>query len=483
MDLNRFKYTITKLEKYSFVDGKNSLEGKDVLGDFFEGIVSQGFKQSKGQFFTHKNIVNTLLFGLQLDDLAINTVNNENRLPLMIDPSVGSGTFLIEYMKFITNTLKRDQVEKLQTKRDVQDNLDSWFMPDNRENRWAKDHLYGIENDFDLGSAAKVNMILHGDGSTNIFIKDGLSSFDHYVNENKHNFLNFNEDGGEYKKKINGKFDVVLSNPPFTIKIDENTKEIIKKTFIFGEIDVSESLFIERYYQLLRENGRLGVVLPESIFDTPSQTYIRLFLLKYFKIKSIVSLPQISFKPYTDTKTSLLFAQKKTASELNDWNEHWNVSSKNWSKLVTRVQNLLDVYVLGKDRKNLKSINSITEKDEKIIIEKALEGTIQENELKVNKSGDLFVKYKEELTNFCKHDKKLENEFGFVNPSWVFNDMSKNINYDIFMAEAENVGYKITTRQNLMRPNDLFDLTPEGKINYDQNGKKILNFLRKIQWD
>ena len=51
------------------------------------------------------------------------------------------------------------------------------------------------------------------------------------------------------------------------------------------------------------------------------------------------------------------------------------------------------------------------------------------------------------------------------------------------MAEAENVGYKITTRQNLMRPNDLFDLTPEGKINYDQNGKKILNFLRKIQWD
>ena len=155
MDLNRFKYTITKLEKYSFVDGKNSLEGKDVLGDFFEGIVSQGFKQSKGQFFTHKNIVNTLLFGLQLDDLAINTVNNENRLPLMIDPSVGSGTFLIEYMKFITNTLKRDQVEKLQTKRDVQDNLDSWFMPDNRENRWAKDHLYGIENDFDLGQLQK----------------------------------------------------------------------------------------------------------------------------------------------------------------------------------------------------------------------------------------------------------------------------------------------------------------------------------------
>ena len=103
-------------------------------------------------------------------------------------------------------------------------------------------------------------------------------------------------------------------------KIDDFTKDVIKKTFIFGEKDISESLFIERYYQLLRENGRLGVVLPESTFDTPSQTYMRLFLFKYFKIKAIVSLPQVTFA-YTDTKTSLLFAQKKTNQEIKEWNQ------------------------------------------------------------------------------------------------------------------------------------------------------------------
>ena len=193
-----------------------------------------GFKQSKGQFFTHKNIVNTLLFGLQLDDLAINTVNNENRLPLMIDPSVGSGTFLIEYMKFITNTLQEIRLRNCKQK-DVQDNLIVGLCLIIEKIGGLKIIYMELKMILILWSAAKVNMILHGDGSTNIFIKDGLSSFDHYVNENKHNFLNFNEDGGEYKKKINGKFDVVLSNPPFTIKIDENTKEIIKKTFILAK--------------------------------------------------------------------------------------------------------------------------------------------------------------------------------------------------------------------------------------------------------
>jgi type I restriction enzyme M protein len=52
------------LEKFSFVDGKNNISGKDVLRDFFEGIIRNGFKQSKGQFFTHINIVRFLLWGI-----------------------------------------------------------------------------------------------------------------------------------------------------------------------------------------------------------------------------------------------------------------------------------------------------------------------------------------------------------------------------------------------------------------------------------
>ena len=105
--LTKLKYTVAELERFSFVDGKNSLNGKDILGDFFEGIIREGFKQTKGQFFTHINIVKFMLWGLQLDKLAIERVNNDLEIPYLIDPSAGSGTFLIEYMKFITENVKR----------------------------------------------------------------------------------------------------------------------------------------------------------------------------------------------------------------------------------------------------------------------------------------------------------------------------------------------------------------------------------------
>ena len=102
-----------------------------------------------------------------------------------------------------------------------------------------------------------------------------------------------------------------MTNPPFSVELDNDTKKTVKKEFMFGEKKNSENLFIERWYQLLRENGRFAAVLPESVFDIADNKYIRLFLYKYFKIEAVVSLPQLAFAPYTSTKTSILFAQKR----------------------------------------------------------------------------------------------------------------------------------------------------------------------------
>jgi len=48
--LEKLRYTVSELERYSFVDGKNSFDGKDILGEFFEGIIREGFKQTKDSF-------------------------------------------------------------------------------------------------------------------------------------------------------------------------------------------------------------------------------------------------------------------------------------------------------------------------------------------------------------------------------------------------------------------------------------------------
>jgi len=484
LSLPKLKYTVAELERFSFVDGKNSFDGKDILGDFFEGIIREGFKQTKGQFFTHIHIVKFLLWSLQLDKLAIERVNNDLEIPYLIDPAAGSGTFLIEYMKFITKNLKYKFKDKLATKRAVEDKFNEWFMPNHRENKWAREYIYGIEMNFNLGTATKVNMILHGDGSTNIFVKDGLLPFNFYDKETAPNFLKqYEEDKLYFNKDVNAQFDAIVTNPPFSVSLDNETKKHLSTEFVFGGKKNSENLFVERWYQLLKPNGRLGAVLPESVFDTTENKYIRLFIFKYFKVKAVVSLPQLTFEPFTSTKTSLLFAQKKTKSEIQEWDKLWSKYSNEWSNLKTRCENLLAVYIDGKDRSKLPSIKNLKESEEKEILAKILKDYI-ENEDKKLSAKELIEKYQDELKELCIYDNDTKDVFGFVNTWWVFGEVAKELNYKIFMAEVENIGYKRTKRGEKPMPNELFRTNDKSEVLVDDGVMKTaLDYMRKIQWE
>lgn len=482
--LTKLKYAVSELERLSFVDGKNNFDGKDILGDFFEGIIRDGFKQTKGQFFTHINIVKFLLWGLQLDKLAISRINTDSEIPYLIDPSVGSGTFLIEYMKFITKNIKYRLRSELTDNRDVEDKFNEWFKPDNRENKWARDYIYGIEINFNLGTATKVNMILHGDGSSNIFVKDGLLPFKYYDKETAPNFLNQYREDEQYSNKcVNQQFDIIISNPPFSIELDKDTQKTVKGEFIFGDKKNSENLFIERWYQLLRENGRLGVVLPESVFDTTENKYIRLFIYKYFKVKAVVSLPQLAFEPYTSTKTSLLFAQKKTKEEIQKWNESWSKYTNEWNKLATRCSKEIEHIINGKKFDAKWAIAKETEEQRKINVLRLLKNYIEDDDKRLSLQ-ELIKKYQEEIQELCKYDNDTKDFFGFVNTWWVFGEVAQELNYKIFMAEVENIGYKRTKRGEKSMPNDLYRTSKEGDILINDGiMETALDHLRQVVWE
>jgi type I restriction enzyme M protein len=482
--LSKLKYTVQKFEGLSFVDGKNSFSGKDILGDFFEGIIRNGFKQSKGQFFTHINVVRFMLWGLQADKLAIKRIREDKEIPYMVDPSAGSGTFLLEYMKFITQNIKYRFHEEVGTSRAVNDKLNIWFYPDHQEHIWAKDYLYANEFNFNLGTAIKVNMILHGDGSTNIFIKDGLLPFSKYVKETAPNVLSGSSKDDLYQGlHVNGQFDLILTNPPFSVELDNDTKKTLGKSFLFGNKKNSENLFIERWYQLLRENGRFAAVLPESIFDTTENKYIRLFLYKYFKIKAVVSLPQLTFEPFTSTKTSILFAQKKTKTEIDDWNVAWAESSKTYSHLKTRIENLIAIYDGKKDKSKLPSIKGLTPNEEMDLLRSMLKHYISECNNTLN-AGDLIEKYREELSDLCSYDKDTQDIFGFVNTWWVFGEVVSKLNYTIFMAEADSIGYKRSKRGEKNTSNDLYRIDETGLVLVNDDVREtILDYMREIVWE
>lgn len=323
-------------------------------------------------------------------------------------------------------------------------------------------------------------MILHGDGSTNSFVKDGLLPFRFYVKDHAPNYLETTNDEPLYNdKEINGKFDIAVSNPPFSVDLDKQTQREIKNAFLFSE----------RYYQLLKEGGRLSVVLPESVFDKTENKYIRLFLFKYFNIKAIVSLPQLTFEPFPSTKTSLLFAQKKTAQQVKSWNEKWNKFGKEWSLLKTRITDY-DKYFVKGQKLNKKWAKDVVEDIEqknndniKTNIKRFLKDYImpEDNDLEIK---SLLKNMLMKLKILSKYDKETD-AFGFYNAWWVFGEVAKEMDYDIFMAEAENVGYKRTKRGENPMPNDLFDLEYAPNVldtqtilsDYENN----LSFNKKIQ--
>ena len=482
--LSKLKYTVQELEKYSFVDGKNSFDGKDILGDFFEGIIREGFKQTKGQFFTHINVVRFMLWGLQLDKLAIDRVNHASEIPYIIDPSAGSGTFLIEYMKFITSNLKFRFKDKLDDTRDVKNQFLEWFMPAHRENKWAKDYIYGSEINFNLGTATKVNMILHGDGSTNIFVKDGLLPFKYYDKETAPNFLKQYEPDHLYSdKEVNKQFDVIITNPPFSVDLDNETKMNVKNGFIFGHKKNSENLFIERWYQLLKPNGRFAAVLPESVFDTTENKYIRLFIYKYFKVKAVVSLPQVTFEPFTSTKTSLLFAQKKTQAEIKHWNNLWSKYTKKWNRLKTRCEKEVEHIIKGKAISKKWAIAKETGAKRKENVLHLLKDYLEEDDAKLTLE-DIVKKYQNQIIKLCRVDKDTIGSFDYVNTHWVFSAVANELTYSIFMAEVDHVGYKRTRRGEKHMPNDLYRLNASGEVMIGDGVKETtLDFLRDVVWD
>lgn len=454
-------FVVESLQGISLLENENKDEG-DILGDFFEGIISKGFKQDKGQFFTHGNIVRFILYALKIDQLAIDLVNGKEnpakpRLPFICDPSCGSGTFLIDAMKLITSRINKNHTllsDSIVVKRFLGTNF-----PDFKENSWAREYIYGIEKNSDLALATKVNMVLHGDGSINIFAKDGLLPFREYELQTKVSILSKNEShiNYNYPYPVNEGFDVVVSNPPFAIPLDKNAKKENANFFMFAEKPNSENLFVERWYQLLKEKGFLGVVLPESFFDTSNNSYIRLFLYKYFKIIGIVSIPggkDGAFQPYTGTKTNLLFAQKKSKEDVEQFESLWDSCLEEYEEIKDKI----------KDIRNGK----LDEDEAKEIIKRYLRHLLVDEDLKLDAS-DLLKKYAGEITLVGRNSEW-----------WIFGEVSRDLDYQILMASAEEIGYKRVIRgKEHSKNNSLFDLDDENEISFDiDNPVKILDYFR-----
>jgi type I restriction enzyme M protein len=336
ISVDKIAYVVGRLESISMTQNRHQ---GDLLGEFFEQIVGQDFTQSKGQFFTPYKLVQFMLHISGATEFAKDTMLNQkdhlgrHRLPYVIDPSCGVGTFLTEYMKRVRDKLGDPNIAA-GLSMNLREEHNRWFSGFSG-NAWAREYLFGIENNYDLGLAAKVNMVLHGDGSTNTWINSALLPFEDYWIDTRHNVLGTSQVPNEhpYRADRNEQFDLLFSNPPFAIDLSPDEKKKVKQSFDVLADKQSEETFIERWYQLLREGGRFCCVLPEAVLDTSSNADVRIFLLQHFKIEAVVALPYDAFRPFTSTKTCIVLASKRSAEDVQKWKAAWDEISSNSGKI------------------------------------------------------------------------------------------------------------------------------------------------------
>lgn len=237
----------------------------DVKGDAFEYFLkaSTSTKNDLGEYFTPRHIVKTMV-------RLVNPQIGEK----IYDPFCGTGGFLIESFRHIYNNMARTEAN-LKTLREKT--------------------VYGHEIT-NTARITKMNMILAGDGHSNIEMKDSLANpidgTSTYTDEN----------GVVHH---NG-FDIVLANMPYSQKTKHGNLYDLPSTN-------GDSICVQHCMKAINstsENGRMALVVPEGFLFRKDLTKTREYLLENCQLQSIISLPQGVFLPYTGVKTDIIYATK-----------------------------------------------------------------------------------------------------------------------------------------------------------------------------
>ena len=346
---NSFEQIVKELQVYNL-----STTSDDVKGIAFEQFLGRTFRGELGQFFTPRTIVDFMV-----------SVLDPQEGEYVCDPCCGSGGFLIRAFEYVREHIENEvEVRKEDVKKSLftddysklpkkeQEKIDQKVIdafskmnyeldinnPMGRLRSLSFDCIYGTDANPRMARTAKMNMIMHGDGHGGVHHHDGL--------------LNVN---GIWE----GRFDVILTNPPFGARIDKELK--ITETDRFTDIEkikayekrygkenydnalkqvndhinqpildlfqigkfsgLTEVLFIERCLNLLKPGGRMGIVLPEGVLNNTNLQKVRDFVESKAKILLIVSIPQDVFMAAGATvKPSLLFFKKFTENEAEEYN-------------------------------------------------------------------------------------------------------------------------------------------------------------------
>ena len=395
--------------------GETDLDSK---GRAFETFMGSFFRGNFGQYFTPREIVKFIVDVLPIE--------HDSKV---LDTSCGSGGFLL----YALNKVRNKATELYPNYQTDTRQYKHWFP---YWHDFAEKNLYGIEINEQISRAAKMNMIIHDDGHTNVITSDGLVSDETIMTRTANH-------GFKY-----GTFDFIITNPPFGSTVRQ-TEQAYMKTYQLGKKEEdwlavkaqpenirdgqnTEVLFIEQDYKFLKEGGYLAIILPDSVLTNSTMQYVRTQIEDWFRIIAVVSLPQTAFSANgAGVKSSVLFLKKWSKKQTERI-----VSQK--KEIESHLLNDNDYLAIRQEwDKEIKS----QQKQKANEIKKAL-GKTSMSEAKQTEEYKLWNA--DLLSAFAN---KVDNLKDRMTLEYQQAKQKELADYPIFMAIAEEIGYDATGKK------------------------------------
>lgn len=414
--------------------GETDLDSK---GRAFETFMGSFFRGNFGQYFTPREIVKFIVDVLPIE--------HDSKV---LDTSCGSGGFLL----YALNKVRDKATEIYPNYKTDTRQYKHWFA---YWHDFAEKNLYGIEISEQISRAAKMNMIIHDDGHTNVITSDGLVSDESIISKT-------NNQGFKY-----GTFDFIITNPPFGSTIRQ-TEQAYLKTYQLGKKEEdwlavttksentrdgqsTEVLFIEQDYKFLKEGGYLAIVLPDGILTNSSMQYVRTQIEDWFRIVAVVSMPQTAFSANgAGVKSSVLFLKKWSKEQT----ERLVSTKKNIeSRLVNDNNYIAQRQEWDKEIKSLQKQKANEIKNSQRISATAAKQTEEYKSW----NTDLLDEYANKVDALKNH---LVDEYQRAKQKEL-------ADYPIFMAIAEEIGYDATGKKTAVNELDVI-------------GEELKNFITTL---
>ena len=426
LDATKIRTVVGYLQQINL--NKTDLDSK---GRAFETFMGSFFRGDFGQYFTPRPIVKFIV----------------NVLPIkkdsyVLDTSCGSGGFLLHALEKV-RLQANEEFPNYKTDPDERVDWKEYWHD------FAENYLYGIEINEQIARTAKMNMIIHDDGHTNVISCDGLlkivpqkkpiNESDKEREERETSNNNTIQIKGNNKRFKENHFDFIITNPPFGSSVKQTEKAYLHQ-YGFGHKQVdyldtknsnvknresqsTEVLFIEQAYNFLKEGAYLAMVIPDGILTNSSMQYVRDSIEEMYQIVAVVSMPQTAFSATgAGVKSSVLFLKKYTKKQSHSIKV---LKLKLQDEVKTEYEYIKKTRALEAQKKEkTKALNAQYEKNS--------EGL---KELKLA----LTKEYKEkidQLKEMVDDAYKLSKE-----------EALKKYDYNIFMAIAEDIGYDATGKE------------------------------------